>query len=535
MKRQPPTLGSPWAVLWLLVAVAVACLPAVSIAGNPGLGEGEGECDNERSCSADAEQLRQNSCPQLAARPTRPPVPDGPLHWCNARAGGFVAISATKVDNGVCDCCDGSDEPGSGTCSITCGDGQAPSALALAVRRSWAESSARIVAGLRSEVQSGKERLAVIQRQLFESNQGLETVYARLTAEKQANEREVHSRVYTMTSVDTFSTEVLQDIIVGVVTKEHHFPLLHSIAQQRCEATLGRECYLTPVTNTASLRLLLKEDVGRWPMDDLRFVLMSFVATAEVFSSLHAQLATRGVDIDTKPFFIDGTNSREPPSTAYPKKQAARAPVLDNTGMVLGSGDHAAPPAPPGGYHQDEPSRRAEVDRSEETEERVPTWAATFFNMVCPSTEVTDIHAKITTLQHEQAELATRVDRIEGELGQLDRYGPDLVYVAVKDATFERQVQGEVYKVTPFGQAFQGFVRLGDFAGWVSAGSPARQHMLFNNGLVCPGGKPRSLLVDFVCASQNGIVDVIEPSTCEYQAIVGTPAACPPPPSSADL
>ena len=60
--------------------------------------------------------------------------------------------------------------------------------------------------------------------------------------------------------------------IVGVVTKEHHFPLFHSIAQQRCEATLGRECYLTPVTNTASLRLLLKEDVGRWPMDDLRFV-----------------------------------------------------------------------------------------------------------------------------------------------------------------------------------------------------------------------------------------------------------------------
>lgn len=72
--------------------------------------------------------------------------------------------------------------------------------------------------------------------------------------------------------------------------------------------------------------------------------LMSFVATAEVFSSLHAQLATRGVDIDTKPFFIDGTNSREPPSTAYPKKQAAQAPVLDNStcsavqGCVAGAG-----------------------------------------------------------------------------------------------------------------------------------------------------------------------------------------------------
>ena len=45
--------------------------------------------------------------------------------------------------------------------------------------------------------------------------QGLETVYARLTAEKQANEREVHSRVYAMTSVDTFSTVVLQDIVRG--------------------------------------------------------------------------------------------------------------------------------------------------------------------------------------------------------------------------------------------------------------------------------------------------------------------------------
>ncbi len=67
--------------------------------------------------------------------------------------------------------------------------------------------------------------------------------------------------------------------IVGVVTKEHHFPLLHSIAQQRCEATLGRECYLTPVTHTASLRRLLQEDVGRWPMDDLRFVVRSSVSS----------------------------------------------------------------------------------------------------------------------------------------------------------------------------------------------------------------------------------------------------------------
>jgi hypothetical protein len=56
-------------------------------------------------CVCFVTQLRQNSCPQLAARPTRPPVPDGPLHWCNSRAGGFVAISATKVDNGVCGSC----------------------------------------------------------------------------------------------------------------------------------------------------------------------------------------------------------------------------------------------------------------------------------------------------------------------------------------------------------------------------------------------------------------------------------------------
>ncbi len=72
------------------------------------------------------------SCAPMCARPalyltlsTPTAAPPTPLLWCT-------------------DCCDGSDEPGSGTCSITCGDGQAPSALALAVRRSWAESSARV-------------------------------------------------------------------------------------------------------------------------------------------------------------------------------------------------------------------------------------------------------------------------------------------------------------------------------------------------------------------------------------------------------
>ena len=78
--------------------------------------------------------------------------------------------------------------------------------------------------------------------------------------------------------------------------------------------------------NTTTPLLVVSAGCGRYLAQ-----LMSFVATAEVFSSLHAQLASRGVDIDTKPFFIDGTNSREPPSSAYPKKQAAQAPVLDNS------------------------------------------------------------------------------------------------------------------------------------------------------------------------------------------------------------
>jgi hypothetical protein len=63
---------------------------------------------------------------------------------------------------------------------------------------------------------------------------------------------------------------------------------------------------------------------------------MSFVATAEVFSVLHAQLAARGVDIDTAPFFIDGTDSRVAPSHAFPKTgtkgaDGAQPPQLDSS------------------------------------------------------------------------------------------------------------------------------------------------------------------------------------------------------------
>ncbi|XP_046855449.1 N-acetylglucosamine-1-phosphotransferase subunit gamma-like isoform X2 [Xenia sp. Carnegie-2017] len=51
--------------------------------------------------------------------------------------------------------------------------------------------------------------------------------------------------------------------------------------------------------------------------------------------------------------------------------------------------------------------------------------------------------------------------------------------------------------------------------------------MIMNDGDLCPGGVRRQTKVYFSCAFEEKLVSVREPSTCQYEAELKTPLACP--------
>ena len=64
---------------------------------------------------------------------------------------------------------------------------------------------------------------------------------------------------------------------------------------------------------------------------------------------------------------------------------------------------------------------------------------------------------------------------------------------------------------------------------WDSWSGPSNNHYLnmnYNNGATCWNGPARSIVLTLKCALEHRIIDVREPSRCEYAMVFETPSAC---------
>ena len=104
--------------------------------------------------------------------------------------------------------------------------------------------------------------------------------------------------------------------------------------------------------------------------------------------------------------------------------------------------------------------------------------------------------------------------------------GPEDEYVHMIDQCYSAYVEKYEYKVCPFGDAWQDHTRLGTMAP-LSRDSPSSPRQFkFTDGEGCWNGPSRSITVDIACGGEAKLVDVKEPSRCEYSATLLTPAAC---------
>ena len=105
-------------------------------------------------------------------------------------------------------------------------------------------------------------------------------------------------------------------------------------------------------------------------------------------------------------------------------------------------------------------------------------------------------------------------------------------YSAFIDQCYDYEEREYTYRVCMFKDARQipkgggGDVTVGYWDSWVGPANNKYLKMKYSNGATCWNGPARSLTVTFRCGIEHKIVDVREPTRCEYAMILETPSAC---------
>mmetsp|Transcript_39665 Transcript_39665/g.112495 ORF Transcript_39665/g.112495 Transcript_39665/m.112495 type:complete len:518 (-) Transcript_39665:249-1802(-) len=104
-------------------------------------------------------------------------------------------------------------------------------------------------------------------------------------------------------------------------------------------------------------------------------------------------------------------------------------------------------------------------------------------------------------------------------------YGPSGVWAPLDGKCISAVVDKYTYEVCIFGEAKQkeghSSTSLGKWQGGLEAGE-----LVYEGGQSCWQGPKRSMRVRLECGSTESLANVEEPSRCEYQAVLHTPAAC---------
>ncbi|KAI4386313.1 hypothetical protein MLD38_004254 [Melastoma candidum] len=139
--------------------------------------------------------------------------------------------------------------------------------------------------------------------------------------------------------------------------------------------------------------------------------------------------------------------------------------------------------------------------------------------------------SEAASVRKEYDESSSKLSKIQSRISALSEklkhdFGPEKVFYSFHGRCLESKQNKYVYKVCPYKEASQkedySTTRLGQ---WEKFDESYRV-MVFSGGDRCWNGPDRSLKVKLRCSLTDELTDVDEPSRCEYMALLSTPAAC---------
>jgi protein kinase C substrate 80K-H len=131
--------------------------------------------------------------------------------------------------------------------------------------------------------------------------------------------------------------------------------------------------------------------------------------------------------------------------------------------------------------------------------------------------EYEESNAKLTKMQSKISSLTEKLKK---------DFGPEKEFYSFYGRCLEIKQNKYIYKICPYKKATQeeghSTTRLGNWEKF----EDSYRIMHFSNGDKCWNGPDRSLKVRLRCGLKDEVTDVGEPSRCEYEALLSTPAVC---------
>jgi protein kinase C substrate 80K-H len=144
------------------------------------------------------------------------------------------------------------------------------------------------------------------------------------------------------------------------------------------------------------------------------------------------------------------------------------------------------------------------------------------------------LQKQLSTIRSEHSKETSNLRTLEKEKSTLESnmkssFGPDDAFAVLVDRCLSTKIDKYTYEVCPYKAAKQkeGSSSFGtDLGQWQGFEEGGFSVMKFGGGSTCWQGPARSMTVSVRCGAKDVLSHVQEPSRCEYTAVLETPAAC---------
>lgn len=442
--------------------------------------DGKWSCLSDPSIMISQDQINDDICdcpdgsdePGTAACESR--REDSKGFYC-ANEGYFPGyIQHYKVNDGVCDydtCCDGSDEWATGKCPNKCDIVRQKFDKYVAERKADIEKALRIRNQLvkkaeRAKAEVGKE-LEKIREEIFDLSAKLEKERKNLQRTKAQTSREGSSDRYESNEASKQISRLEKYFESSIASEMKSQGIISKL-----ETLLGdlTENY-NPNYNDAAVKNCVREfrEYISGKEDDKDSQEMSFEDAKELLKRLTI-------------------------STPSEQSHITIVPTFDNMvhyyfSKLINS-------------FRPQPKEEVAQPKSEATKSNVEV----------------EIEATIAKLEKELRSKQSEASIYEENI--LQQFGKDDIYRAMKGEWISRKIGEYNYKIGYLDSIYQDNTLIGHLT------SVDQSTLHFTQGAKCWNGPQRSASVDLICASKSRIVSVSEPEKCHYRFLLETPIVC---------
>lgn len=384
-------------------------------------------------------------------------------------------IENFKVNDGVCDyeiCCDGSDEWASGKCPNKCDEvkqkfdsfvqtRKADIDKALRIRDQYVRKAERAKATVVQQLEQIQEEIAVLEGQLEKENRRL------ADAKKRAEQgSEDEGTVKKISELTTQLQSYIKDSIASEKRSKSTINKLEGLLNDLVEN-------YNPNYNDASV----KQCVNQF---------------REYITGKEEEPEKSSFSIE---LFTEKLRSLKPPSL-NPQDYISIEPTFDN--ML---------------HHYFTKFVNTFKPKTEEHEKKEEKPSGPVSNK-----EITSIEKSIEKLEKELHSKKSEASIYEDNVNKV--FGKDDILRAVEKEWVNRKIGEYNYKIGYLDSIYQDNTLVGRLTGVTGS------TLHFEHGVKCWNGPHRSAYVDMVCAADSRIVSVSEPEKCQYKFLLETPIVC---------